>query len=258
MLLSLSAKAGWLINGRVIDSEGKVVLHRIFIQDQLIKVERYNLIYICDLQKQTLILIDPENLVFCRTSLKSYADATRRMMSRRLEPVMAGIAAEGSGKELSLYQHKIDSIGILPPPAAQPVECTLVEDSVKLGGHITEKYQFNISGLKKEEIWIADIPGLKNALNRDAFYPFLALVEKQGEMVRYMQTPGYSGLLEKGFPVRRMIYSQGVRTEWQVNKFEEKAIPAYEFMNPALCKEITVQDWLERTGRTDYLEDDYE
>jgi hypothetical protein len=64
------SKAGWVITGRYIDREGKTIFKRYFIQDNDVKVEQFNLIYSINLKTESIILVDPENLVFVITKRK--------------------------------------------------------------------------------------------------------------------------------------------------------------------------------------------
>jgi len=259
VLLPFQLSAGWIITGRYINSEGNTILKRYFIQNNVIKVERYNLIYTCNLQTGSIIIVDPENLVFTKTTLNIYIEKLKANKMSRLAELVNLIPEneralyeikyrQQTKKELTLSDYSNDSLVIRK-----------MADTVKLLGYQTDKYIISENGRKKEEMFFTDEVNISADLDLDTFLQYVYLLEPEDKTVKYRIAKSYSDLVKNGFVIRRFIFEDGFRSEWQVNKIEQKDIPAYEFGNPDLCKELTLDKWLIREKNSaDKYYDDYE
>lgn len=222
------------------------------------KIERYNLIYIMDFDKGSLMLVDPDKLVFCQTSLSEYAEKTNHMMTTRLLQAEQKNPDGTTDTVFARFKRNEDLGNYLPPMFADSVSWRKTADTLRVTNYTATKYVFQKNKMKLEEVWLAPALKLKDQINWLKLYEFLTVVENQGFMVSYMLTPEYFELLKIGYPVRKIIYTNFVKTEFQINLIEEKKVPAYEFYSPDLCKELSVDKWIELQNRGDFLEDDYE
>jgi hypothetical protein len=74
-----------------------------------------------------------------------------------------------------------------------------------------------------------------------------------------MASEKYKETVKNGLVLRRYIFEDGYRSEWQVNQTENKTIPSYEFGIPDLCKEVSLDKWISRKNDTEEkYYDDYE
>jgi len=259
LLLPLNLSAGWVITGRYIDRDGRTILKRYFIQDDMIKVERYNLIYTCNLNTGSIILVDPENLVFTKTNLNELTSKVLEINNVRLEKLFNVIPEDQKAVYEELYTVQTAASVALPVDNGDSLSITLVQDSIKMLGHSTLKYLIMKSGRKKEEFFFTPEVDVSGDLNLSEFLHYQYLIEPEDKTIEYLSAAKYLDLVKNGLVVRRFIYQDGFRSEWQVNNIENKSIPEYELGNPALCKEVTLEKWLSRTKTNDDKKyDDYE
>lgn len=258
VLYPVISQAGWEITGRIIDREGNTILKRYFIQGNIIKVEKYNLIYICNLNTESIILVDPENLVFTKTSLNDYRAKIREIKTNKIKELLE-IIPEGQKKEYeSLYKKKTEEEIILPA-YNDSLTIRKLNDTIKLLGFHTSKFNILFEGRKLEEFFFTTEVDVSNDFDIRIFLQYVYLLEPEDFTIKYMFSDTYLETIKNGLVTRRFIFNEGYRTEWQVNKIDNKNIPAYEFGEPDLCKEITLDKWLTRRNQNDEIKyDDYE
>jgi len=257
--LPINAQAGWLINGRIIDREGNTILKRYFIQDNVVKVETYNLIYVCNLKTESILLVDPVNLVYTRTTLSDYRSKIRDIKSERLQKLLALIPEDKKKEYESLYREQIEQQIILPENNGDSLEISIMSENEKMLGHKATKYKISENGRKKEEFLFTSEINISDQLDMNTFLKYVYLIEPEDNTVRYMASAKYREMFNDGLVLRRYIFEDGYRSEWQVNQTENKNIPSYEFGIPDLCKEVSLDKWMSRENDTDdkYF-DDYE
>lgn len=259
LLLPVNLLAGWVITGRFIDREGRTILKRYFIQDNLVKVERYNLIYTCDLNTGSIIMVDPEILVFTQTNLNELTSKILTINNERLDKLLNLIPEDQKSFYKELF--KVQSLAkvVLPENNGDSLSIEKIQDSIKLLGHNALKYKISVSGRKKEEFFFTPEVDISGDFNWPKFLCFQYLIEPEDKTIEYLATEKYLDFIKNGLVLRRFIYQDGYRSEWQVNNIETKTIPGYEFGKPALCKEISIDKWLGRAKKDGgKYYDDYE
>lgn len=246
---------GWILTGRYIDQEGKTILQRWFIQDYKVKFEQYDIIYTFNLNTGEIILVDPVNLVYHQTSINSLISAQKEYKKGQLEVLLENIPSENREDIRQEYLQFINQFGNPPVPEQDSLSVFRVNDTLKALGKPTEKYQINLEGRKMEEIWISPSLDLRMHYSWEKYLYFYSVIDPGNRMPAYMYHPDFLSLLDKGFPVRRIILKEGYKTEVQINRMEEKTIPDYEFFTPSQCRKVSYAEWL---GRDDPEYDDYE
>ncbi|MBK7214485.1 MAG: hypothetical protein IPH88_14520 [Bacteroidales bacterium] len=258
LLMFNSASAGWLLTGKYIGPDGKTYMQRYFIQDGKVKFEQYNIIYTYDSKTESIILVDPENLVFYRNTLSGFIQDMKSYRQKQLEILLKDVPAEQKEKVRETYLAGITSIGSPVKQITDSVIVTRVPDSLRILGMPSEKYLISLKNRKLEELWISPGLNVNKEFSWSKYLNFLALVEPDIPELNFMVSDSYLELLNKGFPSRRIFIRDGYRNEVQVNKMEEKNIPEYEFYTPSLCKQLNYEDWLKRGKSNDQKYDDYE
>jgi hypothetical protein len=259
LLLPLHLSAGWIITGRYIDRDGKTVMKRYFIQDDQIKVERFNLIYSCNLKTGAIVIVDPEKLIYVKTSLTAYTEKLTGLKMERLRELLSLIPESEKAGYKRLYEAQTRKELILAAGDGDSLSIVPLADTATLLGHKTVKYNILENGLKKEELFYTDEVDISAAADMNAFLQYVYLLEPEDKTLSYVASKKYTGKFKNGLVIRRFMFSEGYRTEWQVNKIQQKDIPAYEFGVPDLCKELPLDKWLARQNDTDdQYYDDYE
>ncbi len=259
ILLPFQSYAGWLITGRIIDREGNTIMKRYFIQNDEIKVEQYNLIYSCNLKTENIILVDPENLIYVKTNLKAYKAKVKELKLKRLNELLSLIPESQRTEYEKIYKVQMDQEVNLPEYKGDSLTIKATGDTVKLVGHKALKCIVSENGRKREELFYTNEVDISADLNMNVFLNYVYLLEPEDKTVVYRISDTYSDLVKNGLVLRRFIFEDGYRSEWQVNNIEEKNIAGYEFGIPDLCKEVTLDKWLTKEKDSDdKYYDDYE
>lgn len=255
----LLSKAGWEITGRFIDRDGNTIMKRYFIQDNIIKVEKYNLIYTCNLNTGSIILVDPENLLFTKTDLNSYILKIRENNKNKISEILSDVPQEQKAEFEKIYNYKAEKKINLPEYNSDSLILRQLPDTTKLLGYRTEKFAIYENGRKLEEFFLTNEINISKDLDLAKFLKYIYLLEPEDHTIRYMASEKFLKSVCNGLVTRRFIFEEGFRSEWQVNKIEQKNIPAYEFGKPDLCKEVSLEKWIGRRDQVnDKFYDDYE
>ncbi len=258
-ILAGEVHAGWILTGRYIDQDGKTIMQRYYFQGDNVKFERFNLIYSLNLKTGSLVLVDPENLVFYQGTLDDYIAGLKNDKQKNLDILLRDIPREQQEEYKRLYNNQISSIGRPLSAVTDSVSCARMNDTLKVGGYHTEKYQVILKGQKVEETWIAIGLNISTLTDWNRYLSVVNILEPWNTAtLGYMLSSPYQQLLQKGYPVRRIMIQGGYRSEFQVNKIEEKEVPEYEFYTPALCRQISLEKWIERSRKAEPQYDDYE
>ena len=255
---SVHSFAGWLLTGKNIDSEGNAIPIRFFIEKGKIKIEQPAYIAQFDMKTQRIILTDPVKLTYYQGSLKEYMDGVREFKSKELKLASASMPADQANDYNKSCSDQIEHFFDIPKIVDGSVKVSKTEEVFKMLGWQTEIYTVSLNGLLKEKVYIA--PGMKTGEGFDwhLYFRFLKAAGLEEQSLIYMNTPEYLNLLNVGFPVRKMVFESGVQSEFQINRYEEKNIPDYEFYTPSLCRELSITAWLQQATAEEAIYDDYE
>lgn len=258
LTLTVTCSAGWVLTGRYIDQEGRTIMQRWFIQDQKVKFEQYNIIYTINFVTGEIILVDPELLIFYKANISDYIDDYKRYRNDKLNLLISRTATEKKEEIIASFNKEIDAFGEPQPVCPDSLSFQRMKDSLVVFGAPTEKYQLRINGIKTEEIWISPAVNVNLQFSWKLYKYYLSLIEPNSATPCYESADLFLALLDKGFPVRRIMIRDGYKTESQVSREERRDIPDYEFYIPDLCKQVPLKQWLERgsVAKTEY--DDYE
>jgi hypothetical protein len=256
--LSHSLSAGWILTGKFIDQDGKTIMQRMYIQDFNVKFEQYNIIYTLNLKTNSIILVDPVNLVYYKGTIDAYIEGEKRMKTNQLQSLLKEIPAAEQETWKSICNQQINCIGMPIPLLRDSISVERMNDTLKVFGKPTAKFLVSIDKRRAEETWISPSLDISTQFDWQKYLYLLSVLEPGTASFTYMISPPFQELLSKGFPVRRIMVVNGYRNEIQVNRLEEKKIPDYEFYTPALCKELSIEQWLGRNKAQETMEDDYE
>jgi hypothetical protein len=259
ILLPFYSMAGWIITGRTVDDDGITVLKRYFIDNNHVKVERYNLIYSCNLKTGEIILVDPENLVYCKTSLLAYTQKMRDIKLSRLADLLTLLPEDQRSEYEKTFKAQVEKDVNLPESKGDSLVFNKLADTLTMLGHHVNKYELTENGKKREDIFFTNEVDITADIDIKTFLKYAYLIEPEDKTIRYMATNKYLDFITKGLIVRKFVWDGGPPLDVQVNLIEHKNIPDYEFGIPDLCKSVTLDKWLTRSKDIDdKYYDDYE
>jgi hypothetical protein len=258
LFLNKPAMAGWIFTGTFIDSEGRTMPRRFFIENNKVKYEMHDFAYIFDLNYKSLILINNDKLTYCETTLDAYMLYKRDMMTQQLGELLKSVPEDERNQWKEEYTRKIGQEGTILARGGDSVTISDTKTDFKMVNYNTDKYTVSVKGLRVEEVWIAPALKMDSEFNWAEYFEFMAALSLSEGDVKLMTSEPYKKLLSTGFPLRRIMYTTVGNKEWQVNLLEEKNIPDYEFYTPALCKSVNLQQWFTQPIEKAAAYDDYE
>lgn len=258
LLIPLYSYAGWIITGRFVNSEGKTIMRRYFLQGNQIKFEQYNQIYSYNISTGRLILVDPENLLFTKTTIDEYRNKLLSQSMLRLSAALEEIPADLKPIYETSFRNQARAKIFLTPYQGDSLVIAPMNDTSKLLGLNAYKYLVSLKGRKKEELFFTPDKNCFSEIDVLKLLELNYVLFPEDESVFYVSSQPYNDLVHGGLVLRRFIFQDGNRMEWQVSKIEEKDIPEYEFGVPSLCKELTLDKWLQKSAETENYYDDYE
>jgi len=256
--IAMYSFAGWLITGKNIDTEGKTIQLRIYIEEQNVKIEQPQYIAQFDMKTRRIILVDPVKLTYYQGTLLEYQDGVKAFKKKALKIATSDMEIEQANKYNRAYLDQIEQYFDIPKVELGSLTVKKTDIVFKMVGWQTEKYEILMNGLLKEQVWIAPGMNVGEGFDWSLYFTFLKAAGLEDESLSYMNSPEYLELMKTGFPLRKMVITSGAQAEFQVNRLEEKTIHDYEFYTPSLCKELTIAEWLQQRVADEDINDDYE
>lgn len=251
-------RAGWILTGRYIDTEGRVMPQRFFIENNKVKYEMHDFIYIFDLNVKSLILINIDKLTYSKTTLDAFLTYRKNLKTSRLDEMLASVPENERDTWRKEFMKKVNTEGTVPGNTGDSVTINDTRIDFRMVNYDTDKYAVSVNGLRVEEVWIAPALQMGNDFEWAKYFDFMAALSLREGDIRLMTSEPYKNLLSQGFPLRRIMYTPVGNNEWQVNLLEQKNIPDYEFYTPAMCKSLTLQQWFSQLVDKQEVYDDYE
>lgn len=235
-LLPAPALAGWVETdregGKVLYSAGKI--KEISDQDPTWTV--------LDIRTGHLLMVHSERRVFTRGTVADYC--------RTISEAISVSMAEMSPEERAMMEHFLGKDR--PPGAAPAVRIEPAVDGGTIAGLATEKYLVLVDGRRYEELWLAPDAGVMQELNpadvRKLEKQMAVCMESlpgSAEQPLPESDPAYEGLLQKGWVMRSLTYSNGdLLSETEVASLQEWEIPASEFQPPPGYREVSLREFM--------------
>ena len=259
LLIPFSLSAGWVITGVITQQDGTKIDKRYFIEKNIVKVEQYNLIYTCNLLTGSIILVDPENMVFTRTTLNDYIAKIRADKLKALAHVVSIVPENEKARSEAQLKKELEKSLNLATNDGRSIEIMSLQANGKIAGYDISNFQVIDEGNLKENFSVTYVENLKGDLDMSKFLLYQYLLEPDDKTFSYITAEKYRKIADKGIVLQREIFDPILIRKWKVEKVEKKTVPAYEFGTPALCKEITLSKWLVRNNKEDQSKyDDYE
>jgi hypothetical protein len=237
-LFHFSATAGWIET----HADGKIT----FYSEGKIKKAAPD-----DPTWSTVGLAD-QSLVIVHNDRRVYAQGTVDDYCRAMETFLRSVMAEMSPEERDLMDELMDE-GDYSGDQRPQLIIGRAADAGPVAGLATEKYLVLVDGKLYEELWLAPaapiMQELDSAAIRNVERKMTTCMENITEIVtgNWLRQPeqdaAYQKLLQKGWLMRRISYSDGMPlTEMLVTGLEEPAIPTVELDPPQDFLQISFEE----------------
>ena len=242
--LTQNLSAGWVLQVRYTNPEGKVSFEAIEIQNNRLRSAGIDGVFIFDLNDNTLAVVNEIDKTYWKYDIneirQAYYDASRKF----LDEIMKGFSE--SDRELyemlfgdleNLYApidpEKLDSINVRIEPTGETEEFL---------GFVADEYLILVNEELKERKWLAKSLDINSQMNsRKMREIFMEISPAVGEEMLYQFTDAYLSLNEKGFEMRSLD-NEGQETE--VVSAEERNLDESIFSIPADYRRISIEEMM--------------
>ena len=183
---------------------------------------------VIDMNKGTLMMVNPEEKSYTEGTLDEYCAGMRTMMDA-----------------MSQFMG-----GLLPKPAVKKpkVEVVKVGSGGKIAGYETTRYKVMVDGALREEVWLANDKALLKELGNPQTMAKFSQCADMGDS--YESAPEYQAIDKAGWPLKSVSHADGkTETDTEVVRIEKADIPAAKFAAPKGYTRVPLADTLVPMGQ---------
>lgn len=247
--LGFTAQAGWVITQRTYDSDEGVesaTIETVYLQDNVMKVVNSEVITIFDLNKEMIILINPDKKVYWTGNVSAFKNDMKAGIKQVMDEKLKEVAPEQHEMMKKMFEGMIASVDD-PSKAAEnsPKNYTLVinktKESARIAGYSSVKYQIKVNSDLKEEAWLSESSRAHDEFDINKFYNiFHDFTAQAGTTEFYQSNPKYLEFARLGFPLKSVNYYGGYETISEVTKLDKQKLEPGVFTIPADCKKVSL------------------
>jgi len=249
LLINMYANAGWVITQRTYDSDEGVesaLIETIYLQSNMMKIVREDMITIFDLNKETMTLMSPEKKFYWTGNIANYKEEIKGAMKLAMEEQLKNASGEQKEMIRKMYQGMMESIDdpskfADEEPEEYDLEIEKTDQKERIAGHLATKYQVKVNGSLKEEDWLSESNRAHSEFDINKFYTVFGDFSKQaGTAAFYESNETYMEFAKKGFPLKSINYYGGYETISEITKLEKSDINQKEFNPPTDYKKVSL------------------
>lgn len=251
LLVPIRTFSGWVVTGRYVNADNKTFMQRYFIQNNKIKYEQHDFIYSYDFKTDKLILINIDSLLYVKTTLSKYLEKKNADDEKILNNLAEKFLTEATTSRKLDFKVQVEIKSDRFPANDSTISIIQGNEKKSYLGHNAYNYTLYSANKVVEKIYYTDEVACFSDIDLDTFFYLQQLFNPFDKNYQIFASNKYKSFFQKGLMIRRFVSDKGRPTEFQINKYEQKLIPEYEFDIPALCKEISLEKWFDLQNNLD-------
>lgn len=249
LLMNLQAIAGWIITQRSYDSDEGVetaLIEMVYLQSNIMKVVQTEMVTMFDLNKETIVLMNPGKKIFWTGKVADYKIEIKEAMNSAMEEQLENAREEQKEMIRKMYQGMIESIDnpskfAGEEPEEYDLQIEKTGDKDRIAGRIAHKYSITVNESVKEEAWLSESDRPHEEFDISKFYDvFGEFTSQAGTVAFYQNHEKYLEFAKKGFPLKSINYYGGYESISEVTELKKSNIDASEFTPPADYKKVSL------------------
>ncbi len=249
LLIALQTKAGWVITNRSYDSDQGIetaLIEKVYIQNNIMKVVREDVITIFDLNNEKIIIQSPVKKVYWTGKISDYKGEIKAAMKSAMDEQLKNAPEEQREMIKKMYQGMMESIDdpskfAGEEPEEYDLQINKTSEKEKIAGYTAVKYEIVVNGTVKEEAWLSESNRAHSQFDIGKFYNVFGDFISQIESGSYYQKDiQYIEFAKKGFPLKSIGYFGGYESISEVTSLEKEDIDPSEFNSPKDYKKVSL------------------
>lgn len=235
LLLATTAQAGWVLHQETPGGPSTM-----FVQDNKVRagVGLGGMIY--DLKNETVTMLNPDRQVYWSGNPQQLSQQMSQALDARMEQALKKTPPEQRDQMRTVMKQRMGQGGMgqgkaMAPPAAQ-VEVKDTGQSAKIAGYKSAKYQVYVDGKLRQEVWMAQVPGLMKEMDTGRMMKLAHSIRAGtgGQGLGWRRSEAVQKLMSQGMPMKIVEYGHGgPMTAMTMTSVEKKNLPASTFQPPA-------------------------
>lgn len=249
ILSPVFGRAGWLIIERQEDRFGNSEIQSIFIQDQQLRIETTESIFIIDLERELLTLVFPQKMFYWTGHPDSLRLALFDKLASQVELMLQHIheSERDSARvtfDKQLHALKSGELGFMS--AIEPIiEQENQPDTIL--SHLVVPYLIRSDSSLLERVWLSTDVDPYESIDKVKLEKFTQLFSPPSRVAAFRQSKGFKELTKNRIVMRSVMPFSYGESKTEVVVLRETKIPADFFSPPADYREAAIEEVMEVT-----------
>jgi hypothetical protein len=247
--ITFSAHAGWVITQRTYDSDEGIetaTIETVYLQNNVMKVVNSEVTTIFDLNKEMIILINPEKKVYWTGNVTTFKSDMKAGIKQVMDEKLKEVAPEQREMMKKMFEGMIASVddpskATESKPKNYTLEINKTKENARIAGYSAVKYRVLVNDELKEEAWLSESSRAHDEFDINKFYNlFHDFTAQAGTTEFYQSNPKYLEFARLGFPLKSVNYYGGYETISEVTQLDKQKLEPVVFTVPADCKKVSL------------------
>lgn len=243
-LVLKSQQSGWFIIEQQEDRFGNFSSQSVFIQDQQLRIENAESVFLLDLANDTLTLVFPEQKIYWHGRPQQLREAILNRLKQQVEEILARlpeyIRAEADSsfrKDLKFFES-----GKQLTDSLLPIKTEKKASIDTILGHPTIQYTFYLDSVLLETIWITEEINPYAGIDRIALRKMTNIFQPPTRVAAHRESELYQQLVKNALVMRSVIPTPIGESTTEIKQISSIHIPEAFFLPPPDYKNALIEE----------------
>lgn len=241
--------AGWLIIEKQEDRFGNSESQSIFIQDQQIRIETPESVFIIDLQRDLLTLVFPQKMFYWTGHPDTLRKALFDKLAIQVEVMLQHIAENERDSARRTFDRQLLALKSGEQGFMRAIEPTIKGENRNdtILGRLVTPYEILSDSILLEKVWLSNDVDPYSQIDKEKLRKFTQLFSPPSRVSAFRQSEGFKNLTQNRIVMRSVMPFAYGESKTEVVVLRETNIPAEFFAPPADYRPASVEEVLEVT-----------
>lgn len=242
-------QAGWLIIERQEDRFGNSESQSIFIQDQQIRIETPESVFIIDLQQDLLTLVFPQKMFYWTGHPDTLRKALFDKLAVQVEVMLQHIAEYERDSARRTFDRQLLALKTGEQGFMTPIEPVIKPEmrADTILGRLVNPYEIWSDTVLLERVWLSNDLDPYQQIDKEKLRKFTQLFSPPSRLSAFRQSEAFKNLTQHGIVMRSVMPFAYGESKTEVVVLRETNIPPVFFAPPADYRPASVEEVLEVT-----------
>ncbi len=239
-----SQQTGWFIIEQQEDRFGNFSSQSVFIQDQQIRIENAESVFLLDLVNDQLTLIFPEQKIFWQGQPDQLREAIVIRLKQQVAEILSRLPEYSRDEADSSFRKDLElfEAGLPPTDSLIPVTKEKKNTVDTILGQPTIQYAFYLDSVLLETIWIAKEINPYAGIDRKALREMTSIFHPPIRVAAHRESTQYQQLIENAVVMRSVIPTPIGESTTEIKQISSIPIPEAFFLPPPDYKKALIEE----------------